>query len=112
MMDFLLNGLIFVGTVGFVLIVVACFVEGVITAMYEKNIKAIVKYHFGDPLTMGTELVKLRADLAVQKKAAEMRLREIERLKETLEIWKEGVDKGCTAEAIEEQIQWKREQGE
>ena len=112
MMDCLVDGLTFVAIVFFLFVFVAFSVEGVVTGMCQKNIKAIVKAHFGDPLTMGTELVKLRADLAVQKKAAEMRLREIESMKEALGIWKDGVRGHFTVEAIEEQIQWKHEQGE
>ena len=34
---------------------------------------------------------------------------EVGQLKEHLNIWRDGVEKGCSAETIQEQIRWKKE---
>lgn len=73
-----------------------------------KEISKIVDMHVGRAVRtagLDREVNVLRRKLKSKREANR-------KLKLTLETWMEGVEKGCDAEAIEEQIRWKREQGE
>lgn len=89
--------------------------EAAVQELFRKEINAEVKKHLGDPLTQQVrnqkkdeEIGQLRNRFTNEKKVADRRNAEIVRLKEELAVWKEGVEKGCSAETIQEQILWKQ----
>ena len=70
------------------------------------EIKKIVKEHLGSPFLLSNDVRRLEKYLAEEREACGMAIREIESLKEELNVWKEGVAKGFDTETIEEQVRW------
>lgn len=101
---------------GILFLVFICLVEGTTRGMCETAIQKMVEKHLGEPAgmyklnSMQREVVqKLQGQLSDKDKALNERDTEIKKLKETLDVWKEGITQGYDADTIAEQVRWIRE---
>lgn len=85
------------------------------SAVIEDEISRIAERYFGHitkAIDLQHEVNELRRKLKVERKAHRRTFNAFAELQDTLDIYKEGIVKGCTLEAVKEQIRWKREHGE
>ncbi len=91
------------------------FFEKFINTVIGDRLEKAATMHFGRAAkgtVLQQEVNELRKELKSARKARRRALNDFIDLAEILEVWKEGVEKGCDAEAIEEQVRWKQDQEE
>ena len=85
------------------------------SAVVEDEISTIAERYFGHiakAIGLQREVDELRRKLKSERKHCRKMYKLCVELERTLETYKEGIVKGCTLEAVEEQVRWKRQQEE